>query len=109
MTTPQPKDLRVWWIRNIPNKPQYWPLATIDGGLALLLELAAKDLQNPSVQSNAGGIQIYAEENHDDEPSFAWFDLPTDPCDRMALQLELAELELSVSDRMLDLYFGEEK
>ncbi|MGL6343331.1 MAG: hypothetical protein ACRC80_29855 [Waterburya sp.] len=106
MINAQVKEMRVYWIRNVPNKAQYWPIATIDGGLALLLELAAKDLKDPSVQSNVGGIEIYCNENQDNQP-FDWIDLPLSHSDRPELEQTLAEFGLSASETMLNLYFGD--
>ena len=53
------KALRVWWIRNVPNKPTYYPVADIKEAIKRLNELADADLKNPLVESNVGGLQVY--------------------------------------------------
>ncbi|MGL5879904.1 MAG: hypothetical protein ACRC2V_19275 [Xenococcaceae cyanobacterium] len=107
MINSQIERMRVYWIRNVPSKAQYWLIVSMDEGLALLLELAAKDLKDPSVESNVGGIEILCNENQKDQP-FEWIDLPLNHGDRTELEQTLAELELPVSKNMLDLYFGAE-
>ena len=51
-------ELRVWWIRNVPAEPQYWPAETVQDAVAKLLELEIADLADDEVQSNAGGLEV---------------------------------------------------
>ncbi len=51
------EKLRVWWIRNVPNKPTLYPVSSIKEALAKLGELEAKDLTDSSITSNAGGLE----------------------------------------------------
>jgi hypothetical protein len=100
------KDLRVWWIRNVPNDPIYFFVKTI----AKLLQLAASDLDCDWIDSNAGGLQINMPSwNHEDDPVLDWHDLPVDPSDRYELVMTLAEIGVLVSVEALDKYFGEAK
>jgi hypothetical protein len=96
----QEKDLRVYWIRNIPNKAKFWPVRTIENGLNLLLELSNKDLNDKSIFSNTGGLQIYisSDKNNDDN----WMDLPTDYGDRNELETTLRDLGIPVSAEALN-------
>jgi hypothetical protein len=104
------KDLRVWWIRNVPNYPIYFSVKTIDEGLAKLLQLAASDLDCDWIDSNAGGLQINMPSlNPEGDPALDWSDLPVDPSDRYELVMTLAEIGVLVSVEALDKYFGEAK
>ena len=51
-------ELRVWWIRNVPAEPQYWPVETVQEGVAKLLELEVADLADDGIVSNAGGLEV---------------------------------------------------
>lgn len=55
--------LRVWWIRQVPNKPEYFEVKDIAEALAKLRELERADLANKSIQSNAGGLEIFKDES----------------------------------------------
>lgn len=56
--------LRVWWIRNVPNKAEYYPINSIKEAIKKLDELAKKDLKNKSVSSNAGGLEEFDEKDN---------------------------------------------
>jgi len=56
---PEDGDLRVWWIRNVPNIPEYHMVATINEAIVKLNELADKDLADASVTDNAGGLEKF--------------------------------------------------
>jgi hypothetical protein len=105
------KDLRVWWVQNVPNDPIYFFVKTIGEGLAKLLQLAASDLDRDWIDSNAGGLQINMPSwNHEDDPVLDWHDLPVDPSDRLEfIEMCRVEAQLSVTDKALDKYFGEAK
>ncbi len=53
--TPTP-TLRVWWIRNIPNEPEYFLVSSIEEACQMLNSLAEIDLKNPRIESNVGGL-----------------------------------------------------
>ena len=52
-------DLRIWWIRNVPNFPHLHLVRTPEEARKLLDELAEADLREPRVTSNAGGLEVY--------------------------------------------------
>jgi len=51
--------LRIWWIRNPPNEPTYHEVASVEEGLICLQRLADRDLHSDSVSLNAGGLEIF--------------------------------------------------
>lgn len=52
-------SLRVWWIRNCPNTPEFFPVKSVDEAVEKLFELEMKDLADESLDSNAGGLERY--------------------------------------------------
>lgn len=55
--------IRVWWIPQIPGKPFFYPVPTIEAGVTLCDALAKYDLFQLESQikpdySNVGGIEI---------------------------------------------------
>ena len=50
---------RTWWIRNVPGKPEYQNFLTLAHAKRYLKVLTERDLKNPHVTSNVGGIQEY--------------------------------------------------
>lgn len=52
-------NLRVWWIQNPPAKPELYPVQSTDEAIAKLKELEERDLREPSVISNAGGLEVF--------------------------------------------------
>jgi len=51
-------QIRVWWIRQVPNIPLYFPVDTIDDAIKRLKMLEHSDLANPLIETNAGGLEI---------------------------------------------------
>jgi hypothetical protein len=51
-------ELRVWWIRNPPNQPRHYAVKSPQEAAAVLERLAKRDLADPSVGSNAGGLEV---------------------------------------------------
>lgn len=51
--------LRVWWIREVPNEPEYFEVADVDEAIAKLKELERADLANRFIQTNAGGLEVF--------------------------------------------------
>ena len=49
--------LRVWWIQNVPGRPTYYPVSSVEKAKAKLEALTQRDLANPSITSNAGGLE----------------------------------------------------
>lgn len=64
-------ELRVWWIREVPNEPEYFKVGNIDEAMAKLKELEMADLANRFIQTNAGGLEIFEDgewtEYYDDQ------------------------------------------
>ena len=52
-------DLRVWWIRNVPNHPEFTLVDSPQEAATELERLAQADLKDPRVQSNAGGLEVF--------------------------------------------------
>ena len=55
-------DLQVWWIQNPPRKGHRYPVSNIDEAIVKLNALADKDLKNPLVHANAGGLEVFTED-----------------------------------------------
>ena len=83
--------LRVWWMPQIPMKPFYVPVNSVEEGKKVLDMLAAYDLfqlQNNVKPDfcNTGGLQIWDEEENDWcdwylETEDDWFEDIDDYCD----------------------------
>ena len=56
---PTEGQLRVWWIRNVPNEPDLYDVANIQEAIAVIEENTGLDLNAPQVTSNAGGLEVY--------------------------------------------------
>lgn len=72
---PQPGDLRVWWIPQVPGKPIYFPVKSAHEGARLLQHLARYDLFQLSQHikpdfANAGGLEVF--EHDPDVNAHAW-------------------------------------
>jgi len=52
-------NLRVWNVINPPNKPCYFPVATPEEGNEVITRRAKHQLKNPSIVSNAFGLEVY--------------------------------------------------
>ena len=63
-----PSGLRVWWIRNVPNKPTYYPVADMVEALHVYGRLVYRDLNDRDVTSNVGGLSVW------DESAGDWYD-----------------------------------
>jgi hypothetical protein len=55
----QEGDLRVWWIRNVPNYPHYTIVSCPAAARQRLNDYAFLDLEDKLVTSNAGGLEVY--------------------------------------------------
>ncbi|MBA7704103.1 hypothetical protein ES703_112903 [subsurface metagenome] len=55
-------ELRVWWIRQVPNEPEYYPVSNIDEAIVKLKELERLDLANPFIETNAGGLEVFEDD-----------------------------------------------
>jgi hypothetical protein len=74
-TNPEGKDLRVWWIPQIPGEPFHVEVRTLREAYLLTKTLAAYDLFQLEHKikpdySNAGGVQEYL----DDADEAGWLD-----------------------------------
>lgn len=57
-------SMRVWWIRNPPRHPKYFPVLDIEQAKRLLRDLAARDLRyGKFVTANAGGLEILEDDD----------------------------------------------
>lgn len=53
------KKLRVWWIRNVPGTPTYYPVKDVKGAIKVIQRLTKKDLENENIVSNASGLEVF--------------------------------------------------
>lgn len=64
-------QLRVWWITNPPSEPEYLLVQSVEEAAEKLDQLAQRDLRDPNVVSNVGGLEIFEEgdwhEYYDDQ------------------------------------------
>lgn len=73
-------DLRVWWIPQVPCKPFYAPVSSLQEAVKLMDVLAAYDkfqLENKIKPDycNAGGVEVYAADDGDGQPGWSsWYD-----------------------------------
>ncbi len=50
--------LRVWWTRNLPAAPHYFPVVSVGEAKRVLLQLSGADLAlGDLIESNAGGLE----------------------------------------------------
>lgn len=64
--------LEVWWIKNPPNSGKRYPVSSIGEAINKLQMLADADLNDDGVHYNAGGLEVFKndegwEEWHDDD------------------------------------------
>ncbi|MFQ5827098.1 MAG: hypothetical protein ACE5IA_07050 [Dehalococcoidia bacterium] len=52
-------ELRVWWVRGVPGEAEFHPAATVEEAKATIKRLTLQDLADPTVQSNAYGVEEY--------------------------------------------------
>ena len=52
-------QLRVWWIQNPPSEPEYHEVASIEEAIRVLDKLERSDLENEAVWCNAGGLEVF--------------------------------------------------
>lgn len=97
--SPNINDLRVWWIPQVPGKPFYVRVCTVEEGVRVMGILARYDafqLENKIKPDycNAGGLERYCEDNGDGQPGWeSWYDEDTghdDPAEWLASQREAA-------------------
>ena len=53
--------LRVWVIRNVPNKPTYYPVNSMKEASVLINKMADRDLKNPNISNNAFGLEEFSD------------------------------------------------
>ena len=58
MTQIEEGDMRVWWIRNVPNEPTYYAVRSVSEAISMLDRFAEQDLKDPSIETNAGGLEV---------------------------------------------------
>lgn len=73
----QKGDLRVWWVRNPPHDPEYFPVASVREGADQFDRLAAIDLSLPDhvLFANAGGMEVWDGEEWVEWGDDDWMDL----------------------------------
>ena len=63
--------LRVWWIFNPPHEPERYLVSSIGQAKCLIQELTKRDLVDKSITSNAGGVEVFEDDEwtefYDDE------------------------------------------
>lgn len=57
--TPKEGSLRVWNVINVPSPANYYPVATPDTAVVLIEALAASQLLDENIDSNAFGLEIF--------------------------------------------------
>lgn len=70
-------DLCVWWIRNPPTAPEYWPVANIEEAAYIINKTANFDLKDPRISANAGGLEVF-----EDGEWGEWYDDNGDDIDK---------------------------
>lgn len=56
-------NMRVWWTRNMPNEMEYYQVKNLEEGIKVIKELIKEDLKNKFVTDNAGGLEIYEDDD----------------------------------------------
>ena len=51
--------LRVWWITNPPSKAKYYEVNNVKQAIEIIHTLGQKEVNDPTVVSNAAGLQIF--------------------------------------------------
>ncbi len=69
-------NLRVWWIRNPPNPAEFHLTDSPEEARQIIDRLAAVDLRNPQVISNACGLEVF-----EDSEWTEWYDEHGDDID----------------------------
>ena len=64
---------RVWYIANPPAKPHYTYVTSIDQAKDVLRARFEKDLNNPNIWCNVGGLETF-----EDAEWTEWYDADTD-------------------------------
>lgn len=52
-------NIRVWWIRNEANEPEYFKVITIQEAKDKIRKLTEEDLKDSSIGDNTGGLEVY--------------------------------------------------
>lgn len=83
MTAPQPGDLRVWWVPQVPMPPFHVPVTSIADAARIMDLLARYDAFQfeQSVKgdyANVGGLEVFANHPDDGHPDWeSWYDPET--------------------------------
>lgn len=105
-----PPKVRVVWFKNVPSTPKYYNVPDIDTGLEWLLAFSAADLQDESVISNVGALQVYYPDwNGDFEDEDGWHDLETSRGYRYDFVEQCQEVGLTFTEAKLNRYFAVEQ
>ena len=75
-------ELRVWHITNIPNSPRHYGVHNPTEAARLINRLAAQQLTDPDVHSNAFGLEVMVKGEWEE-----WEDAHGDSVDELAGQL----------------------
>lgn len=70
---PKSGDLRVWWNRFDSEGTQYYRVPSLEVAVGVLNGLAFADLDNPRVEVNSGGLEVY-EDNGEGFDWYEWYD-----------------------------------
>ena len=54
-------ELRIWWVRNVPNHAEYYAADNLTEAVEVYEQLILADLFD-DVESNVGGLQVYVGE-----------------------------------------------
>jgi hypothetical protein len=71
--------LRVWWVPQVPMKAYYVDVSSVEEGVKIIDALAKYDLFQLANNikpdyCNAGGLQMFDEEDKEDGPEGSWVD-----------------------------------
>lgn len=71
------KKLRVWWIPQVPGKPFFIPVASVEQGVKIMDVLADYDKfqYDENIKPdycNVGGLEQFDTEDKEDDPAGAW-------------------------------------
>lgn len=77
--------LRVWRIRNVPNRPIYIHVESPEEAIRVINERAERDLKTPGIVSNAFGLEVFNEEEKEWEE---WYSGEGSDIDQYAEDLE---------------------
>lgn len=70
-------DLRVWWIPQVPGKPFYVDVKSVEQGVLIMDTLAFYDIfqYENNIKpdySNAGGLEMFDSDDKTDGPAGSW-------------------------------------